>query len=192
MSERCGGACVYVQNHQTALEFIFESILPNLAFNAKDKKLWVEDPHEYVQRVWIRSMTINPKTAAMNLSSICADFERNSAVAHAQIGEHASAICHSWKQQNRTDDSSKDGALVALGSLSENLMENELYMNALEGLIVQHVLPEFQNPNYPFMRERSCWILMRYCDLDFDSEHHLQCCVQKMLKSLRDPSCPFR
>ena len=86
----------------------------------------------------------------------------------------------------------KDGALVALGSLSENLMENETYMNALEGLIVQHVLPEFQNPTYPFMRERACWILMRYCDLAFDHEHNLQCCVQRILKALRDPELPVQ
>jgi len=65
-------------------------------------------------------------------------------------------------------------------------------MNALEGLIVQHVLPEFQNPTYPFMRERACWIVMRYCDLDFDNEHNLQCCVQKVLKALRDPELPVQ
>ena len=47
---------------------IFESILPNLAFNAKDKKLWVEDPHEYVRKsVDPIDDYINPKTAAMNL-----------------------------------------------------------------------------------------------------------------------------
>ena len=173
---------------------IFESILPNLAFNAKDRKLWVEDPHEYVRKsVDPIDDYINPKTAAMNLLiDLCRLRKEPLQLLMPRLANMLQQYVAAGNGRTELMTLQKDGALVALGSLSENLMENELYMNALEGLIVQHVLPEFQNPNYPFMRERSCWILMRYCDLDFKSEHHLQCCVQKMLKSLRDPELPVQ
>ncbi|CAN0389463.1 unnamed protein product, partial [Discosporangium mesarthrocarpum] len=41
----------------------------------------------------------------------------------------------------------KDGALVALGSLATILIGSKKYSGSLEGLLVTHVLPEFQSPH---------------------------------------------
>jgi hypothetical protein len=40
----------------------------------------------------------------------------------------------------------KDGALLAVGALSDNLKQTEPYKSQLEQMLVQHVYPEFNSP----------------------------------------------
>lgn len=39
----------------------------------------------------------------------------------------------------------KDGALLAIGALADRLKQQEPYKSALEQMLLEHVLPDFQN-----------------------------------------------
>lgn len=174
---------------------IMNSILPTLAFSAKDKELWTEDPYEYVRKsVDPLDDYVNPRTAAINLLLDMARLRKEPL--EVLMPQLASILNQYVDAGNagRTDMMTirKDSALVALGGLSEALTEDPKYNGVLENLIVQHVIPEFQNGTYPFMRERACWLLMRYSELEFQNEHNLQTCVQRVLKALRDPELPVQ
>ena len=173
---------------------LFQSIIPTLSFSKDDFELWRDDPHEYVRKsLDMEDDYINPRTSAMNLLMDLAKLRKEPLqLLMPYLAQHLNQYVNAGNARTDAMTRHKDGCLVALGALSEILMENEKYMNALEGLITNHVLPEFQNGAYPFMRERACWIIMRYAELEFDSEHNLQCCVQRVLKSLRDTELPVQ
>jgi len=173
---------------------LFQSVIPTISFSKADLLLWKEDPHEYIRKsVDMEDDYLSPRTSAMNLLVDLATMRKEPLellmpYLAQSLNQYVSAGASRTVDMTRH----KDGCLVALGAMSEALMDNDKYSGALEGLITRHVLPEFQNPNFPFIRERCCWIIMRYSDLEFQSEHNLQCCVQRIIKSLRDPELPVQ
>lgn len=50
----------------------------------------------------------------------------------------------------------KDGALLAIGALSERLKQQEPYKSALEQMLMEHVLPEFQS-THGHLRAKVGW-----------------------------------
>jgi hypothetical protein len=51
------------------------------------------------------------------------------------------------------------GVLLGLGSLSDHMQKRKMYAQTLEGMLVQHVFPEFQS-KFGFMRMRASWMMV--------------------------------
>lgn len=95
-----------------------------LCFDDADEELWVEDPEEYIRKGYdIIEDIYSPKTAAVSvLYTLCSSKKKNQldsimAFLGSILQEFQSQGQHPSKQTARK----MDGALLAIGSLSENL-----------------------------------------------------------------------
>ena len=95
-----------------------------LCFDDADEELWVEDPEEYIRKGYdIIEDIYSPKTAAVSvLYTLCSSKKKNQldsimAFLGSILQEFQSQGQHVSKQTARK----MDGALLAIGSLSENL-----------------------------------------------------------------------
>lgn len=175
------------------LDFILYKVcFPTLCLNEDDIDQFENDPHEFIHKQ----------------SSILADFydPRMSAITLIQdlvkhrgkdvVGPLLAFLndCLA-RYSNATDDSQKnhiekDGALLAIGSLSEYLIKKKKYSSQLEGLFLSSVFPDFNSP-IAFLRCRACWMVQRFPSVNWsDDGTHLKTLIQLVLQRLSDPALP--
>ncbi|KAL9269091.1 Importin beta-like SAD2-like protein [Drosera capensis] len=148
---------------------LFEIIFPLMCFNDNDQKLWDEDPHEYVRKGYdFFEDLYSPRTAAV-------DF----------VNEYGEApLQHKPYRQ-------KDGALLAIGMLSERLKKIEPYKSELERMLVQHAFPEFRSP-VGHLRAKAAWVAGQYADIEFCDWNNFRAALHSVVAGLRDPELPVR
>ncbi|RRT63855.1 hypothetical protein B296_00015257 [Ensete ventricosum] len=125
---------------------LFEIVFPLMCFNDNDHKLWTEDPREYVRKGYGELRHIySPRTSAM-------DFVNELVRKHGK-GNLQKFIQFIKEIFRRYDEApvelkpcyQKDGALLAIGAVSDKLMQSESYKSGLESMLVRHVLPDFSS-----------------------------------------------
>ncbi|KAK3257312.1 hypothetical protein CYMTET_33436, partial [Cymbomonas tetramitiformis] len=84
-----------------------------------------------------------------------------------------------------------DGALYSIGWLCEKLKITKPYTEALEEMLMSHVLPEFQNP-HGHIRAKAAWVSGQYADIKFKNPQNFIAHLQCIVGGLRDPDLPVR
>ncbi|PWZ58940.1 Importin beta-like SAD2 [Zea mays] len=126
---------------------LFEIIFPLMCFNDNDQKLWEEDPHEYVRKVYgeftalyIIEDLYSPRTAAMDfVSELIRKRGKNNLqkFIHFIVDifrryDEAPADLKPYRQ--------KDGALLAIGTLCDKLKQTDPYKTELESMLVENTV----------------------------------------------------
>ena len=84
-----------------------------------------------------------------------------------------------------------DGALYALGSLSDLLRKREPYSRQLEAMLIAHVLPEFRSSR-GHLRAKACWVAGMYADVEFEDRRNFESLLVSIISSLNDRELPVR
>ncbi|KAL2506315.1 Importin beta-like SAD2 [Abeliophyllum distichum] len=150
---------------------LFEIMFPLMCFNDNDKKLWDEDPHEYVRKGYeILEDLCSPRTAAM-------DFVR-------ELDMMGPLVEYKPYRQ-------KDGALLAIGALCDKLKHTEPYKSELEHMLVQYVFPEFSSP-MGHLRAKAAWVAGKYANINFTDPNNFRKALHSAATGMRDPEFPVR
>ncbi|XP_054821841.1 importin beta-like SAD2 [Prosopis cineraria] len=171
---------------------LFEIVFPLMCFNDNDRKLWDEDPHEYVRKGYdIIEDLYSPRTASMDFVSELVR-KRGKENLHKFIHfivkifkryDEAPAEYKPYRQ--------KDGALLAIGALCDKLKQTEPYKSELEPMLVQHVLPEFSSP-VGHLRAKAAWVAGQYAHVNFSDQNNFHKALQCVVSGMRDPELPVR
>lgn len=82
------------------------------------------------------------------------------------------------EQRNFID---KDAALCGIGTISKFLVKSKKYKPMVEPMLVQHVVPEFDNP-HGFMRSRAMWMFQKFSDLSYANPDHLRLVTRRVIQ----------
>jgi len=175
------------------LDFLlFQVVFPALCFKDEDLELFDTDPQEFIRKTNDPMEDYyDPKISAINLMIDLAK-SRSKDVLPRLLGfltEIFNAYAATSPEQR--DYRRKDAALLAIGSLDEILKKKKLYSQSLEGLLVNHVFPEFSSP-HGFMRCRAFWIIQRFSDIKFIDTNNVTLSIQSTLQGLQDPALPVQ
>ncbi|KAK4804484.1 hypothetical protein SAY86_004301 [Trapa natans] len=171
---------------------LFEIVFPLMCFNDNDQKLWEEDPHEYVRKGYdIIEDLYSSRTASRDF--VC-ELVRKRGKDNLQ-----KFILFLVGIFNRYNESlveykpyrQKDGALLAIGALSDKLKRTEPYKAELEQMLVQHVFPEFTSP-LGHLRARAAWVAGQYAHINFSDANNYIKALHSVVSGLRDPELPVR
>ena len=169
-------------------------VFPVLCFNDHDAELWEDDPHEYIRKGYdIIEDLYSPRTAAVNFMLEMArlrakdnnnlDLFLGFVVAELTAYNEASAADKQYRR--------KDGAMLAVGSLSDKLKSSTRYAQQLEPMILHHVLPEFQSP-HGHLRAKAAWVCGQYADIEFSQGNLFQQLFERVLMGIKDVDLPVR
>jgi len=151
------------------LEFVlFDCALPTLCATPADLRRFRDDPQEYVRRAHDPMEDFfDPRAAA---TSLVADLVRcrSKAVLEPLLGRLAGALDAYAAAPTVDAARRKDGALCALGAISDELQSRAPLQPHVEALLAGHVLPELEGAE-PFgqhglLRCRACWALQRFAE----------------------------
>ncbi|XP_062112025.1 importin beta-like SAD2 [Humulus lupulus] len=177
---------------QPRLEVIlFEIVFPLMCFNDNDQKLWDEDPHEYVRKGYdIIEDLYSPRIASMDFVS---ELVRKRG---ENLPKFIQFIVEIFKRYDEAPAEhkpyrQKDGALLAIGALCEKLQQTEPYKSELEGMLVQHVFPEFTSP-VGHLRAKAAWVAGYYAHINFSDQNNFRKALQSVVSGMRDPELPVR
>jgi len=171
---------------------LFEMVFPLLCFNEQDAELWRDDVHEYVRKGYdIIEDMYSPRTAAMNFVVELVNFKSKE-----NLQRFITFVVNIFMRYNESPPEArpyaqKDGALLAIGSLSDKLKHTIPYKHALEDMLVAHVFPEFQSP-VGHIRAKAAWVSGQYADIEFKNPQHFVGLLQCIVRGLRDPELPVR
>ncbi|MCO5568289.1 hypothetical protein L7F22_021988 [Adiantum nelumboides] len=171
---------------------LFEIIFPLMCFNDADHKLWHEDPHEYVRKGYdIIEDLYSSRTAAINfISELLRKWGKEN------LQKFLAFIVGVFQQYDAAPSDQKpykqkDGALLAVGALSDKLKETEPYKSQLEQMLVHHVFPEFSSPA-GHLRAKAAWVSGQYAGTSFVNKQNFSVALSSIVASLRDPELPVR
>lgn len=93
----------------------------------------------------------------------------------------------------------QDGALLAIGSLAEELKRKRKYRPSIEPMILHHVLPCFAS-RFGHLRSKACWVAGQFCDTKFGQGEDRKrgagalftMLLQNVCERLRDAELPVR
>ncbi|XP_076945680.1 importin beta-like SAD2 [Bidens hawaiensis] len=178
---------------QTRLDVVlFEIIFPLMCFNDNDQKLWEEDPHEYVRKGYdIIEDLYSSRTAAVDFVT---ELVRKRGKENLQKFILFIVEIFNRYQQAPIEVKpyrQKDGALLAIGTLSDKLKRLEPYKSQLEPMLVQHVFPEFNNP-MGHIRAKAAWVAGQYAHIKFSDPNNFRKALQSVVAGMRDPELPVR
>eukprot|EP00250_Pteridium_aquilinum_P010585 c19495_g1_i1 orf=322-3393(-) len=171
---------------------LFEIIFPLMCFNDADYKLWHEDPHEYVRKGYdIIEDMYSSRTAAINFIS---ELFRKRGKENLQ--KFLAFIVDIFQRYDASPNEQKpyrqkDGALLAVGALSDKLKETEPYKSQLEQMLVHHVYPEFNSP-VGHLRAKAAWVSGQYASTSFVNQQNFSAALHKIVAALKDPELPVR
>ncbi|XP_068665175.1 importin beta-like SAD2 isoform X2 [Aristolochia californica] len=172
--------------------FLFEIIFPLMCFNDNDQRLWNEDPHEYVRKGYdIIEDLYSPRTASMDFVS---ELVRKRGKGNLQ--KFIQFIVEIFKRYDEAPVEyksyrQKDGALLAIGALCDQLKQTEPYKSELERMLVQHVFPEFSSP-VGHLRAKAAWVAGQYAHINFSDQSNFRKALHCVVSGLRDPELPVR
>ncbi|CAM9437770.1 unnamed protein product, partial [Laminaria digitata] len=165
------------------LDFLlFQAVFPELCLSKSDVEAFDSDPHEFIHKTNDPSEDyLSPRVPAMNCIIDLAKYRGKDILPKLLSYTQNVLQTYAAAPEAQRDHRLKDGALVALGSLSTVLLRSKKYSSSLEALMVQHVLPEFQSP-VGFMRYRACWMMQRFAQADFQDPQTILRCLNNTLQ----------
>lgn len=172
---------------------LYKVCFPTLCLTAEDIELFEGDPHEFVHRQNSPLADFyDPRMSAITLITDLVK-HRGRDVTQPLLG-FLTEVLHRY---NSTADDAKnhvekDGALLALGSLSDYLLSKKKFAGELEGMMVTSVYPDFNSP-VGFLRCRACWMVQRFSNVKWsDDGTNLRSLIQLVLQRLSDPALPVQ
>ena len=171
---------------------VYQVTFPLLCFNPADAEVWAEDPQEYIRKGYdILEDMYSPRTAAM--SFITQLVRKRPEQLHPFLAFLVGVLhrCAPGTPPEGRPYEQLDGALFALGALSETLKRKAPYAEQLENMLVQHILPEFANPR-GHLRAKACWVAGMYADIEFADSRHFTALMQCVIERLGDPELPVK
>jgi len=176
------------------LDFLLYKVcFPTMCLTPSDVLLFENDPHEFVQRQNSPLMDFyDPRISSITLMTDLVK-HRGKNVTQNLLGFLTDCLIRyescSPEQKNPIE---KDGALLAIGSLSDYLLSKKKYSSQMESLLVSHVFNEFHSP-IGFLRCRACWIVQRYAKVNWSQDgNNLGTLIQLVLQRLSDPNLPVQ
>lgn len=165
------------QHIKNAVEpLLLNIVFPLMCFSDEDATLWTEDPQEYIRKGYdIMEDYYSSKTAAANFAhTVCYRKPK------AHLGPFMTHLIRVMNNYNAAvvtatahgqvvgvaEARHMDGALLAVGSLTEVLKHKAPYRDQLETFLMTYVVPCFSSP-YGHLRAKACWISGCYCDIQF-------------------------
>ena len=175
--------------------------MPLLSFGEEDAELWRDDPHEYVRKGYdVIEDIYSSKTAAMGvIAALCGTRKKSQLdpiMAHIiSIMTECSVAMGDPSPTGAAAARRLDGALLAVGTLSERLKKVERYKAQLEPMLQQYVIPLFSAP-HGHLRAKGCWLAGLYADTFFAEGQGKGATFSAMLQcniaALTDPELPVR
>ena len=130
------------------------------------------------------SQSYLPKVLA-HVESMLQTYEQAKASAASMPAREAAAAVTPYARK-------KDGALLAIGSLSESLIKSSTYSAMLEPLLTSHVAPEFTSP-FGHLRSKACWVASKFTSiLDADAGTTYGTLLSNVINCLHDSELPVR
>ncbi|KAL9955530.1 hypothetical protein ACROYT_G036866 [Oculina patagonica] len=164
---------------------IQEVVFPLMCYTEEDDELWQEDPYEFIRVKYdIFEDFVSPVTAAATLLHTAVSKRK-------QVLDPTMVFCvHVLNlPAEQRDPRQKDGALHMIGTLADVLLKRKMYKVQLENMLVQHVYPEFKNPQ-GYLRARACWVLHSFGDITFKEERNLATAVDSARICLTEDDDP--
>jgi hypothetical protein len=186
---------IYEKTLKSQLQYIIQHIVfPFLCFNAADAESWENDPQEYLREAFEVDSSediFSPKAAAASTLIDLIKIRKNDALTlYLQFINTELNKYNSQQPQDR-NYSLKDGILYSIGCLRSTLRKNKLTKNSLEGMLVTHVFPEFENPR-GFLRARAAWILGQFANIAWSNPDTMMTSMKKILNCLGDNQLPVK
>jgi len=180
-------------------DILMRVAFPLMCFSGEDAELWAEDPHEYIRKGYdILEDMYSPKTAAANLAhDLCAARKEHlakfmaamSAIMTEYVAAEAAGCADPAKAARM------DGALLAVGVMSDKLKETAPYKSQLGSLLLNLVVPCFGS-RYGHLRAKAAWVAGMYCDVEFPDGQgagpSYQAIFSKVVGLLGDGELPVR
>eukprot|EP00879_Flechtneria_rotunda_P022091 GHRR01023309.1.p1 GENE.GHRR01023309.1~~GHRR01023309.1.p1 ORF type:complete len:1020 (+),score=395.54 GHRR01023309.1:417-3476(+) len=181
-------------------------VLPLLCFDDEDAALWEEDPQEFVRKGYdVLEDMMGTKTAAANFVTTVGQKKPKThlpwlmarlngvLVAHDAAAKAAAAGGLSVPQQLARQ---MDGAMLAIGSLSNTLKARDPYRSQLEALLQAHVLPAFASA-HGHLRAKAAWLAKEFANIQFSEGGEgrgpvFNQLMQAVISSLHDSELPVR
>ncbi len=173
---------------------LFEVVHPVLCLTQKDLDEWVEDPYEFVRRSHdFFEDFCDPVVAASTL--LCDLAKKRGKDCLPLILGFYNDILTNYNQSPAHEKKyiQKDAALHAFHSMASTLTASDAHKEAVEPMLIQHVIPEFANPQ-GYLRLRACRLFsgnfMR--NIEFKDQQTLVHIVHGVLKCMQDEELPVR
>lgn len=180
----------YMKPHVQSL--LLNVVFPILCFNERDMELWRDDPHEYIRKGYdIIEDMYSPRTGAMNFIQEVVRCRPDNLHPFLSFVVSVFTRCSPGTPPESRPYGQMDGALLAIGTLSEKLAKTEPYKAQLEHMLVTYVLPEFKNP-LGHIRAKACWVSGMYADIQFQDMKNFNMLFQSVVERLADPELPVR
>lgn len=191
------GSAVMKRNTYTHLKphvqgLLLNVVFPILCFNERDAELWRDDPHEYIRKGYdIIEDMYSPRTGAMNFIQELMRCRPDHLHPFLAFVVSVFTRCSQGTPKEGRPYAQMDGALLAIGTLSERLARTDPYKQQLEHMLVQHVLPEFKN-TLGHIRAKACWVAGMYADIEFSDQGNFNKLFQSVIERLADADLPVR
>ncbi|PSC72993.1 importin beta-like SAD2 [Micractinium conductrix] len=179
-------------------QMLLHVVFPLLCFDDEDAELWGEDPQEYIRKGYdIMEDIYSMKTAAMTfLSELCKARAKGNL---DMLMAHLVGVLNEYKAAHPAAPPALarklDGALLAIGTLSDVLKEKKPYSGQLEPMLLQHVVPLFDSP-HGHLRAKACWLAGHYADIEFGDGQGkgptFSALLQRVVAAIGDPELPVR
>lgn len=180
-------------------DILMRVAFPLMCFTDEDAELWAEDPHEYIRKGYdILEDMYSPKTAAANLAhDLCCTRKEYLAKFMAAMSnvmtEYVTAEAAGGADPAKARR--MDGALLAVGCMSEKLKGSAPYKAQLGPLLLNLVVPCFGS-RYGHLRAKAAWVAGVFCDVEFPdgqgSGPTYSSIFSKVVALLADPELPVR
>jgi hypothetical protein len=190
----CASESVHYKMLKPALPFLIqECILKTLCLTEEDLIIWRENPQDFVRQ--LHNMVeefVDPRMAAFGLLF---ELVQNRTRDTLQLTLNTITTVFAQYQQapaGQKNSILKEGAMRVFADLWELMLSKEEFHSPIEQLLIQHVLPEFDNKQVPFLRARACYTVGKYSELLWKNEAAHQQAVTRCVESLRDPEIPVQ
>lgn len=171
---------------------LYDIVFPITCFNDADEQLWAEDPHEYVRKGYdIFEDMYSARTAAVNFA-----VELVTKRSKDNLDSYVAALVTVFRRFDEAPADQKpyrqkDGAMLAVGALSDHLKKVEPYKDQLEAMLAQYIFPEFQCP-MGHLRAKAAWVAGSYADIEFKDMRNFNGAMAAIVAALHDPDLPVR
>jgi len=176
------------------LDFLLYKVcFPTICLNVQDIELFQNDPHEFVHRQNSPMADFyDPRMSAITLVTDLVKHRGKDVTKPLLTFLNENLLRYNAADDTTKNHIEKDGSLLAIGSLSDNLLAKKNMSKDLEGLLVTHVFPEFSSP-IGFLRCRACWMAQQFASVKWtDDGTGLRTLINLVLQRLSDPELPVQ
>eukprot|EP01006_Ploeotia_vitrea_P012314 TRINITY_DN32690_c0_g1_i1.p1 TRINITY_DN32690_c0_g1~~TRINITY_DN32690_c0_g1_i1.p1 ORF type:complete len:1055 (+),score=159.38 TRINITY_DN32690_c0_g1_i1:69-3233(+) len=169
-------------------------LFPLMCFDNQDAQLWQDNPQEYIRKLYDPMEDyFNPRSGAMEvlMKLVKPEKQYHHKDGLPQLLTFLMGKLQIYKQNPGENVRVKDGCLYTIGHLKSLLRKRQPYKDQIEGLLVEHVLPEMES-SQPFLREKAVWCAAQYSKIEWRSTENYGKLFSGTVKLMRDQELPVR